>query len=117
LSCSGQLRQLGGYDEIASELYAIAADANPDGDLEELEQRLSKLEERMASFAKSRVSPEEISQIKEETDRRLAVFRSRMTTVQLGTLERQYHSKLLFERVGLPRLSLHHMPVDLRPAA
>ncbi len=113
--CAKQLRQPEGYEEIAMELDALAA--NADVDLEPLEQRLSALEERMTELAQARLSAEDTSQIQGEINANLARFRAKMTAAQIDMLERQNYSKLLFERVGLPRLSLFYMRENRSRAA
>ena len=107
--CAKQMRGIEGYEEIAMELDVLAAATNTEINLEPLEQRLSTLEERATAIMQSRLGVEEISQIQENINARCAPWRGKMTAAQIDVLERQYYTKLLFERVGLPRLSLSYM--------
>jgi hypothetical protein len=116
-SCAKQLRQLEGYEDIAAEVDALAANAHANGDLEPLDQRLSELEERMIPRMQSRLSAEQISQIQEKVSSTCAPWGGKMTAGQIEMLEHQHYSRLLFERAGLPRLSLFYMPENRRRTA
>jgi hypothetical protein len=78
-------------------------------DLEDLEQRLTVIEERLTATLTSGADDETLLTIRRELDRQLAPYRKRMTTEQLSQLERQYMQKRLFERFDLPRLSLLYL--------
>lgn len=78
-------------------------------DLEDLERRLTVIEERLTAALTSSADEETLLTIRRELDRQLAPYRRRMTAAQLSQLERQYIQKRLFERFDLPRLSLFYL--------
>ena len=78
-------------------------------DLEDLERRLTVLEEKMAAALTSNAPEEFMLEIRREMDHQLAPYRRRMTAAQLSQLERQYVQKRLWERYNLPRLSLFYL--------
>lgn len=79
------------------------------GDLEELERRLTVLEEKLTAALTAAASEETMVEIRRELDRSLARYRRKMTADQLAALERQFVQKRLFENFGLPRLSLFYL--------
>ena len=78
-------------------------------DLEDLERRLTVLEERLTATLTAGTSEDALLEVRRELDRTLAPYRRRMTAEQLAQLERQYTQKRLFERYDLPRLSLFYL--------
>ncbi len=78
-------------------------------DLEDLERRLTVLEEKLTAALTAGATEGMLLEIRRELDRQLAPYRRRMTAEQLGQLERQYVQKRLFERFELPRLSLFYL--------
>ncbi len=78
-------------------------------DLEDLERRLSILEEKLATALATLASDDILLNIRRDLDRQLAPYRRKMTTEQLATLERRYTQKQLFEVCGVPRLSLFYL--------
>ena len=78
-------------------------------DLEDLERRLSILEEKLATALASLAADDLLLDIRRDLDRQLAPYRRKMTTEQLATLERRYTHKRLFEACGVPRLSLFYL--------
>ena len=78
-------------------------------DLEDLERRLSVLEEKLTAALTAGASEETLLEIRREMDRALAAYRRKMTAEQLAQLERQYTQKRLFEKYDLPRLSLFYL--------
>jgi hypothetical protein len=78
-------------------------------DLEDLERRLTVIEERLTAALTAGAEEETLLAIRRELDRQLAPYRRRMTAAQLSQLERQYMQKRLFERYDLPRLSLFYL--------
>jgi hypothetical protein len=78
-------------------------------DLEDLERRLTVIEERLTAAITSNAGEETLLAIRREMDRQLAPYRSKMTTAQLSQLERQFIQKRLFETFDLPRLSLFYL--------
>jgi hypothetical protein len=102
---SSQLR------EIASslELSGVLVD-NPGAlDLEDLERRLTILDEKQQAVMARYMSDERMLQIRREMDGQLAGYRGKMKAEQLALVERQYIQKRMLEEFGLPRLSLYYL--------
>jgi len=78
-------------------------------DLEQLEQRLTALEEKMAAIARAAQSEEELFEARRRLQAELSPWRSKMTAAQLALLEKQYLERRLLEAAGLPRLSLFYL--------
>ena len=98
------------YAEIASALERLAAEVEAHyNDLEDLERRLTVLEEKAVATARSRQSEEQLLDARRELDAQLRPYRSKMTAEHLAMLEKQYLERNLLEKAGLPRLSLFYM--------
>lgn len=78
-------------------------------DLEDLERRLTVVEEKLTAALTSNAPEEFLVGVRREMDRQLAPYRRKMTSAQLAQLERQYMQKRLWERYNLPRLSLFYL--------
>jgi hypothetical protein len=78
-------------------------------DLEDLERRLTVIEEKLTATLAASASDEFLVDVRRELDRQLAPYRRKMTAAQLSQLERQYMQKRLWERYNLPRLSLFYL--------
>lgn len=78
-------------------------------DLEDLERRLTILEEKLTAALTADADENESLAIRREMDRSLAPYRRRMSAEQLAQLERQYIQKRLYEFFGVPRLSLFYL--------
>jgi hypothetical protein len=78
-------------------------------DLEDLERRLTVLEEKLTATLAGKASEDMLLGIRREMDRALAPYRRKMSAEQLALLERQYTQKRLYENLGLPRLSLFYL--------
>jgi hypothetical protein len=78
-------------------------------DLEDLERRVTVLEEKLAAALSSEVEEETLLGVRREMDRSLAPYRRKMSGEQLAQLERQYTQKRLFEHFGVPRLSFFYL--------
>jgi hypothetical protein len=79
------------------------------GDLEDLERRLTALEDKMIAIARARQTDEELLRARRELDLQLRPYRGKMTAEQLTMLEKQYLERQLLEASGLPRLSLFYL--------
>jgi hypothetical protein len=90
-------------------LLAEAAARDELGDIETLEQRLTVLEERLTAAARQQLTEEQLFEARQEMERQLAPYRSKMTADQLGLFEKQYLDRKCLETCGLPRLSLFYM--------
>jgi hypothetical protein len=78
-------------------------------DLEDLERRMTVLEEKLSAALAADADDEAMLSIRREMDRSLAPYRRKMTGEQLVQLERQYLQKRTFEHFGVPRLSLFYL--------
>lgn len=78
-------------------------------DLEDLERRLTILDEKLQAVLGSHASEERLLQIRREMDGQLAAYRGKMKAEQLAMVEKQYLQKRLLEEFGLPRLSLYYL--------
>ncbi|HWZ56802.1 MAG TPA: hypothetical protein VNZ63_12070, partial [Verrucomicrobiae bacterium] len=78
-------------------------------DLEDLERRLTVIEEKLTAALTSGAPEEFLLEIRREMDSQLAPYRRKMSSAQLSQLERQYLQKRLWERYNLPRLSLFYL--------
>ena len=78
-------------------------------DLEDLERRLSVLEEKLSAALSADADEDALLSVRREMDRSLAPYRRKMSADQLAQLERQYIQKRLFEHFNVPRLSLFYL--------
>jgi hypothetical protein len=77
--------------------------------LEDLERRLTVMEEKLFAALLASTSDEEIVAVRADADRDLAPYRRKMSGPQIEQLQKQYVHKRLREKYGLPRLSLFYM--------
>jgi hypothetical protein len=103
------IQQLGvSLQAIARE--AGAAPENLKGvDTEDLERRLTTLEEKLLAQLRVQLTEDRLLTIRRELDAQLRPYRSKMNATQLRQLEDQYFERKLLELAGLPRLSLFYM--------
>lgn len=80
-------------------------------DLEQLEQRLTAIEEKMTARARAAASEEALFEARRTLDYELKPYRGKMSAEQLATLERQFLDRKVLEGAGLPRLSLFYLAV------
>jgi hypothetical protein len=81
----------------------------PASRLEDLERRLTVLEEKLFAVLLASTPDEEIVTVRAEADRDLAPYRRKMSGAQIDQLQKQYVHKRLLEKHSLPRLSLFYM--------
>jgi hypothetical protein len=99
-----------GSPEIAATLEKLAEESGQHYlDLEQLEQRLTVLEEKLIATLRSTQTEERLFEIRRDLDAQLRQYRSKMTADQLSMLERQYVERQLLSQSGLPRLSLFYL--------
>jgi phage terminase Nu1 subunit (DNA packaging protein) len=104
---AAQIRKQPGFDDIAAAVDRLASEtAALYRDLEDLEQRLTVLEDKMIALVRSRQTEEDLLGARRELDLQLRAYRGKMTAPQLAMLEKQYLERQLLESAGLPRLSL-----------
>ena len=104
---SGALAQ-----EVAASLRDLAKEveqATKLPRLEDLERRLTVLEEKLFAVLMAATPDENLVAVRAEADRDLAPYRRNMTAAQVEQLHKQYVRKRLLERCGVPRLSLFYM--------
>jgi len=77
--------------------------------LEEVERRLTVLEEKLLAALLAATSDDDLVSVRAQADRELAPYRSKMSGAQIEQLLKQYLHKRLLEKYGLPRLSLFYM--------
>ena len=77
--------------------------------LEDIERRLTVLEEKLFAVLLAAVPDDEVVSVRAQADRELAPYRSRMPHGQVEQLQKQYLHKKLLERYNLPRLSLFYL--------
>ena len=78
-------------------------------DLEDLERRMTILDEKLQATL-TKCAPEDLLlKIRRELDGQLAAYRRKMKAEQLALVEKQFLQKRLLEAFGIPRLSLFYM--------
>ncbi len=97
--------------ETAKTLRQLAEDAKAKktAKLEDLERRLTVLEEKLFAVLLTSTPDEEIVSVRADADRDLAPYRRKMSGMQIEQLQKQYINKRLLEKYHLPRLSLFYM--------
>lgn len=115
LLAAAKLPQKGGVSALArdtAETLSHLADeieAKPAARLEDLERRLTVLEEKLFAMLLASTPDEEIVAVRAEADRDLIPYGSKMSGAQIDQLQRQYVHKRLLEKYNLPRFSLFYM--------
>jgi hypothetical protein len=77
-------------------------------DLEDLERRLTILDEKTHAALLTHASEDLMLKIRREVDSQLAAYRRKMKAEQLALIEKQYLQKRLLDEYQLPRLSLYY---------
>ena len=95
--------------EAAASLEQLAANPEATSHLEDLERRLTVMEEKLFASLTASASDDELLAVRAEADRDLAPFRRNLPAAQIDQLHKQYVHKRLLERHNLPRLSLFYM--------
>lgn len=98
------------FEEIAAALDRLAAEAESHyRNLEDLERRLTALEDKMIALARTRQTEDDVLAARREFDLQLRPYRGKMTADQIAMLERQFLDRRLLESASLPRLSLFYL--------
>lgn len=100
---AAKLNSNGGAEARGAPVKETAAD------LEDLERRMTVMEEKLFAALWSHADDEELMQARAQAERELAPYRGKMSAAQIDQLLRQYGNKQLLERHGLPRLSLFYL--------
>lgn len=77
-------------------------------DLEDLERRLTILDEKAHAALLTHASEDLLLKLRREVDSQLAAYRRKMKAAQLALVEKQYLHKRLLDEYRLPRLSLYY---------
>lgn len=77
--------------------------------LEELERRLTVLEEKLFAVLLGATPDELLVRIRADADRELSPYKRKMSAAHIEQLMRQYTHKRVLEHYALPRLSLFYM--------
>ena len=98
------------FHEVASSLSATLTllDAPGRVDLEDLERRLTILDEKLHAGLLRYASEDLLLKLRREMDSQLTAYRRKMKAEQLAIVERQYLQKRLLEEHRVPRLSLFY---------
>jgi hypothetical protein len=101
-------------DDLSSAAAALREIATqesgkPTANLEELEARLTALEEKVTASLTRASSLELLAGFRNEVDRSMAPYRRKMSGAQIESLERQFLKKRLLDYYEIPRLSLFYL--------
>jgi hypothetical protein len=97
-----------GNEETAASLESLDLDALY-SDLEQLEQRLTAIEEKMIARLRANATEDQLFEARRALDAELKPYRSKMTADQLAMLEKKFLERRLLESAALPRLSLFYL--------
>jgi HEPN domain-containing protein len=90
---------------VSSEIFLAAPGTL---DLEDLERRMTILDEKIHAALLTHASEELMLKIRREVDSQLVAYRRKMKAEQLALVEKQYLQKRLLDEYQLPRLSLYY---------
>lgn len=93
----------------AKTLRQLAEEKRSVARLEDLERRLTVLEEKLFAALLASTPDEQIVTVRAEADRDLIPYRRKMSSAQIDQLQKQYVHKRLLEKYSLPRLSLFYL--------
>jgi hypothetical protein len=99
------------FAAVAASLEQTAAQdpAHLLANLEELEIRLTALEEKLSASLARAASVDRLAEIQAQVERGLGPYRRKMSAPQIESLQRQFRKRCLLERYQIPRLSLFYM--------
>ena len=98
-------------EECAVTLTALAAtlDTATPVRLEDLERRLTVMEEKLLAALTMTAPENELFALRTEADNEIRPYRSKMPGTQIEQLQKQFVHKRLFEKAKIPRLSLFYL--------
>ena len=104
----------GFFEAIAETLQSLKQEviATAHLDFEQLEMRLSLLEEKILATLFAALNDEVLLGLRTEVNQELNRHRRGLKAEHLAMLEKKMMSKKLLERFGVPRLSLFYMPLN-----
>ena len=116
---AAQLRNSQGSDQVKTvaqecagvleDLAAGFASGQLPGRLEDLERRMTVLEEKLIAILMVATPEQHLVSLRAEADREIAPYRSKMPVAQIDQLLKQFVHKRLLEQAKMPRLSLFYM--------
>jgi hypothetical protein len=92
-----------------ADLARMLAEPSATPNLEDLERRLTAVEEKLIAALTVSASAAELAALRAEADCEIAPYRSKMPAFQIEQLQRQFVHKRLLEKAKIPRLSLFYM--------
>jgi hypothetical protein len=97
-------------ESVSESLGAVqlVLDAPGNVDLEDLERRLTILDDKLHAAVLTHANEELMLKARREIDSQLSGYRRKMKAAQLGLVEKQYLQKRLLDEYLLPRLSLYY---------
>lgn len=108
LARNAEILRKAGQADLAASLHSLDIAALY-AELEQLEQRLTAIEEKMIARLRAAASDETLFEARRALDVELRPYRGKMTADQLARLEKQFLERKLLEAAGLPRLSLFYL--------
>jgi hypothetical protein len=87
---------------------SVLLDSPANTDLEELERRLTMLDDKVSALLTSHAPDDLLLRIRREMDSQLAGYRRKMKAEQIALVEKQYLQKRLLQEFRIPRLSLFY---------
>jgi hypothetical protein len=106
---NGQLMTLWEEASRALQTCLVLLDAPGELDIEDLERRLTLLDERIHAGLLLHAGEDLQLRLRREMDSALASYRRKMKAEQLALVEKQYLQKRLLEEFRVPRLSLFYL--------
>ncbi len=99
------------WDECLRALQSciVLVDSPGPLDVEDLERRLTLLDERIHAGMLLHASEELLLRLRREMDGALSAYRRKMKAAQLALVEKQFLQKRLLEDFRVPRLSLFYL--------
>ncbi len=103
---AGSFRQIA---ESLRELARAATSAEAVFDLEDVERRLTVLEDKVLATLLACTDERDMLAIRTEMDAQLAPVRGKMSAEQIASLQKQFMQRKLLEKAAVPRLSLFYL--------
>ncbi len=99
------------FGETAAALERLGEDAKAGRlvDLEEVEQRLTALEDRVVGVAAGALSLDRMLSMRRELDAQLKPYRCKLGAGEIAMLEQKFLRRRSLEELGIPRLSLFYL--------
>ena len=108
-SATASPRVVAGETARALQELAKNLEVAPTTNLEDIERRLTVMEEKLFAVLHAAAPDELLVQLRAAADRELAPYLRKMPAAQIAQLHKQFVNKRLLEQHGLPRLSLFYM--------